>query len=334
VINVGKRKRDFEIINIKTKEILEYLLKDSNYTEACDSSTWYTSKEQARAYKKTHMTQKYNEVMHIPEIQLLEENKKDMVAFIKNISKGHEAINDLIQSYITYIDCGPGTADKTQIILDEMQRQKLNVNYAAIDVNEDFLENALKIVSPKVQKAAGYLGNFMNRYDFKKIISDATNTENSRFIYLGATFSNYKISEISKRFEDNKNMIYLSAQIVETEDDIKKTIEAYSNEKLYGEIGGNTLQNLHINKNEFKIKTEFNRETRCIEHIFEIKDKVSDERAKELTGKKIKVFESYKPTIKQFEEIMSDHYFFGKIYTNKEKTFAGFTGFKNKIYIT
>jgi len=294
------------IIRLPMQKALQERLQDKKNTRTRkiiyldDSKTWYMDKEQVNTYLELYNGGDYSKGMLEGEKRLIEDNIDDIV-------------KQLPEKY-SFIDLGPGTADKSGKIIRESILKEKEVNYHAIDINEFMLETALKNIEEIRKKSKdksltvqGYLGDFTEHFSIisKQIMGP-------KFIYLGSTFVNYDPKTILKLYSQNmdeKDQIYISAQ---KPYNIKEIIKQYS-------VGGYNLMMkpmlAALGFTDVNKESSVRFENGAIEHFIKIDELTPTLKDCANIGDEIVTFTSRKPTKEQFENSISKR-FKGEYYEN------------------
>lgn len=267
-----------------------------------DSSSWYIDETRARAYQSTTESEEYRAGMLDSERKLIETN-------IENI------VSALPQKF-NFLDLGPGTADKSKIILKHSLIQRKKVEYHALDISKKILEDAIKNVSAMGINTKGYLGNFET--DIPLILQES---QTPFFIYLGATYMNYEPEEILAILSEStqkSDSIYISTQKMYDEQEILKQ---YST-KIYPEVVDPLVQSLGIEDNTLNVRYE----NGTIEHYLKLKTVPDTLKYYAKENDEIVFFTSRKPTAEKFKDNTKE-YFSGQYYENDK--FIGLVGQPN-----
>lgn len=101
-----------------------------------------------------------------------------------------EVIVSQLPNHFEYIDLGPGTAKKEQILFDEITRQGKTCVYRPVDISKRYLDGACSHAS-----AQGIVVNPLQA-SFEELPELLKRSEVPRFVSIGLTYSNYHPSEI------------------------------------------------------------------------------------------------------------------------------------------
>ncbi|MGV8162359.1 MAG: L-histidine N(alpha)-methyltransferase [Candidatus Nanoarchaeia archaeon] len=267
----------------------------------------YLSIAQAEEYLALQSNQKYATGMHAQEIDLLKKYSSSI-------------ISDLPESFL-YVDFGPGSGDKSKILLEEAKKQNKKVAYHAIDISETILNCALSEISKLDIPVKGYVGDFID--DFSAI-RNSMGERNDLFIYLGATIGNYPLTNdndesILWKIDGNfklGNRMYVSAQLQQEDmTSILNQYESLSDSPIYSQ----PFKQLGFLDKDLEFGIRFNNETECVEGFAKVMNTEHlPERyflKKILPGDIIVHSISLKPTKKYFQD-----------------TFDGFFNFKDVDY--
>lgn len=109
-----------------------------------------------------------------------------------------------------YIDLGPGTEHKEQLLFDELKKQGKTFTYIPVDISDHFLDIA--------ESHASKQGILVRRIkaSFEELPELLGEPHTSRFVSIGLTFSNYQPQDILKLVVDiaGKNgYVFINAQM-------------------------------------------------------------------------------------------------------------------------
>jgi uncharacterized SAM-dependent methyltransferase len=270
-----------------------------------DPKAHYLSIAQAEEYLALQSNKKYATGMHAQEIELLQEYSPSI-------------IGDLPESFV-YIDFGPGSGDKSKILLEEAKKQNKQVSYHAIDISETILNHALSEISKLNIPVKGYVGDFIEDFN---LVRDIIGTD-ELFIYLSATFGNYNLKsnvlcKIGERFREG-NRLYVSAQNQQEDmTSILKQYESISDSPIHSQ----SFKQLGFMDKDLEFGTRFNKETQCIEAFVKVNNtsQLLERLIPQyiLPGDIIVHSISLKPTQSHFDGVI-DHFFnsYSCYYTDK-----------------
>jgi uncharacterized SAM-dependent methyltransferase len=298
-----------EIKRILQAKLDDYVEEDGKRTFYLnDSKTWYLMQKQAEFYLKLHEDQRYARGMLTKEMNLIKQNLQEIV------HKG-------FAPKTTYLDLGPGKADKSKLMIEEALGQNKSVSYLAIDINKLFLDIALKEISSLGVSSIGLEG------DFEKLIGKMS-TPMPKFVYLGATMGNFKPQSILKNLQQSltkEDSVYLS--IESRTNAIESLLNQYrttEHENMFTPV----LEAIGFDSSCLEQEVRYNPNTSNIESFFIVKRKSAlKEFEKIKPDDKIVIGISFKPTTSQFRNLVSN-YFAGDFYENQEKNFISFVGKK------
>jgi len=127
--------------------------------------------------------------------------------YLQNIA---ENVANILPHDFEYIDLGPGTEHKEQLLFDELKKQGKTFTYLPVDISDHFLslaeDHALKQNIP-VKKIKG---------SFEELPEILGQPIKPRFVSLGLTFSNYNPQEIIKLLKDiagDNGYCFINAQM-------------------------------------------------------------------------------------------------------------------------
>jgi hypothetical protein len=261
------------------------------------SEDYYKQKVQAEGYLSLFEGQDYTKSMVSGEYRLLYDNLTQILLHFSNKTN--------------YVDLGPGIVDKTELILTHAKTQKQIKSYTAIDIQKNYLEIAKNKIETQLQIPTQTLET-----TFENGLEELRNNPNPKFIYLGATYGNFKSKQINKTLTQNmktKDIIYLSAEKYST--NITQLIKNYSSPGVKQMTLPHLLQ-LGYKSDNLRFHVEFNQIQNQIEIGYIHKTlKKTEEFLVCLTSKK--------PTPQQFKQSLESH-FKGEYIENE--TNIGFIG--------
>jgi uncharacterized SAM-dependent methyltransferase len=214
------------------------------------SETWYLDDKQVDDYKSLYDGGDYTKGMLLPEKELIE----------------HEimlTMDRIMPAEFTFLDLGPGTADKSKILLAHAIKHCpwTRVNYVAIDISKKMLSSALVNIAELGIPVQGYIADFATDAlkHIRISVAGGNLVENNEirpaFIYLGPTFMNYEpdfiLNHMSKAMY-NEDRIYLSAQKTY---DIEEIVKQYSGAG-YLDMTRPMIRAMKINDEEINFKTD------------------------------------------------------------------------------
>jgi hypothetical protein len=257
-----------------------------------DPKLHYLSIAQSQDYLSLRLNKTYFSGMHSQELALLEQSVSSI-------------IKSLPDSF-AYIDFGPGSGDKSEILLKEAKNQNKEISYHGIDISETILDCAMDNISKLKIPIKGYVGDFIK--DFK-YIREMIENENV-FIYLGATFGNFPIKNILNHIHQtitSRDRIYVSAQLcLEDMTPILNQYHVSDESPLYMQ----TLKQLGFKPSDLELTSRYNRETQYVEVCAKVKnispylEKIMPERIK--SGDMIVHSMTLKPTDEYFKKSITN----------------------------
>ncbi|MBS3144055.1 L-histidine N(alpha)-methyltransferase [Candidatus Woesearchaeota archaeon] len=213
----------------------------------------YLSIAQAQDYLSLVHNKTYASGMHSQEMDLLQRYAPSI-------------IRSLPDSF-AYIDFGPGSGDKSSILLSEALRQNKRVAYHGIDISETILTSALSTLSALGLPVRGYVGDFIR--DFTKIRPFIGHQE--AFIYFGATFGNFHIQPILdhlRQTTNSRDRVYVSAQLqLEDMVSIMDQYRGLESSPLFMQA----LEQLGFNAENLEQEPRFNSQTHSVELCAKVK---------------------------------------------------------------
>ncbi len=275
-----------------------YLIGDEHHLD--DSKTWYASKEQAEAYLSIHEEEEYRKQMIIPETDLL----KRILAMAAHYPS------------MRIVDLGPGAGDKAKIMLDAFK--EIDVQYSAIDISEIILKHTQEQLKEYDVPQQYYLGDFTKDLGTLDTIFESFAGEPPRFIYLGATYSNFDPTEILTpvhEFMGPQDQLYVSAQL--RPKNIRRLINSYKNSDYKeGFTGGAKKLGFEIDQ----VDITFDEEYEMIEGSFKVQNVpwLVNKTKRVKIGDRIFTFKSRKPCRERFRDELINNQFGGFFLDNNK----------------
>lgn len=143
-------------------------------------------------------------------------------AYLKKITP--DLVSHLPQN-INYVDLGPGTENKQDLFIDEIQRRGKKLMYTPVDINKSVIDLVGQHVTKKGIAIHPVHSSFEDMDQF--LIDNQT----PRFLSLGLTFGNFDIDYILDIFEKTigkEGLAFINIQPREKVKDFEKLKQAYS----------------------------------------------------------------------------------------------------------
>ncbi len=213
----------------------------------------YLSIAQAQEYLLLSLNKAYSSGMHSQEVSLLEHHASSI-------------IKSLPDSF-AYVDFGPGSGDKSEILLKEAKKQDKKVKYHGIDISETILNCAMENISKLGIPVKGYVGDFITDFNNIRTMIEDKNL----FIYLGATFGNFPITNVLNQLRQTTNprdKIYVSAQL--HLEDMTSILDQYhiTDDSL---IYTQSLKQLGFRPSDLELKSKYNPQNQYVEVCAKVK---------------------------------------------------------------
>jgi hypothetical protein len=207
----------------------------------------YLSIAQAQEYLSLGQNTVYASGMHKQEISLLGQNASSIIGSLPDTFE--------------YVDFGPGSGDKSQVLLEEALKQNKAVRYHGIDINETMLDCALGNISKLGIPVKGYVGDFIKDFNcIRQMIRG-----DGLFAYFGATFGNFHADDILYHLCQTTNPgdnIYVSAQLCL--EDMTSILDQYKlspDSHLYLQ----SLKQLSFSTSDLELRSRYNASTQYVE---------------------------------------------------------------------
>lgn len=271
-----------------------------------DSKTWYVTPSQAKAYLDSHDDPKYASKMLGPEYALLQ-NNVDLI------------VEGLPEEFV-YVDLGPGLAKKSRLILEHAIATGRKPVYSAVDISPIMLETAEHTLSDLNLESKTFLGDFSKKDNLYLVNKQLPNKP--KFVYLGATISNYNtayILDVLSSCFSSDDLVYLSMQ--EKPENIDFVIKQYETQAYTQGLAEGVRQ---LGFDSTKMKVRFNEETHDVENYLEVEEvPFLLENMNVKAGDEVVFFTSKKSTRNYFQQHV-DQFFEGNYIF--EQGFMGFVG--------
>ena len=214
--------------------------------------------------------------------------------FIKSIAS--QIIKDLPHSF-SYVDLGPGSGEKSILLLEACKNEGKQINYIPVDVSKFLLDKAVEATRKTGFISKPKLATFEELLNDKKFLNSLGP---EKFISLGLTYINYEPTEIHqllKKLMGSRGQSFITVQL-------RDRINLKEVKKLYfpstaarRKIILSKLKLLDINKADIK-----NFEVTDDIKIFAILKRVPNIlKSKGIKGgDKILVWKTFRPTLKNF----------------------------------
>ena len=252
------------------------------------SSVMTYSPESAKIYAELGRTA-YGETVHSEESLL-----------IKSVTS--QIIKSLPDSF-SYIDLGPGSGEKSVLLLETCKSEGKQIDYIPVDVSKFLLDKAVETVRKMGFISRPKLATFEELPNDKEFLNSL---RPERFVSLGLTYINYEPSEIHKLLKKligPRGQSFITVQLGDRID-LEKTKKLYrisANEKIFLaklkllDIDKADIKNFEIT-NEIKVFVILKKAP----NILEIKGIKK--------GDKILVWKTFRPTLKNFVSNISQDF--------------------------
>ena len=178
-----------------------------NKVYLANSREWYENQEQIDTYLNL-INSTYGSGIVQSEDLLLKNNLDKIVSSFS--------------SSMHYIDLGPGNGKKTLFLCEAFARAKKLEYYTAVDIQPQFLE-----ITNTIKEKFGSTTLAVEE-SFENFLDRNFTNRNPSFIYLGATYGNFKQDYIEpklRKFMQTQDQIYLSSGLFP--DNIEEAISKY-----------------------------------------------------------------------------------------------------------
>lgn len=156
---------------------------EDGWWDYSDSLLLYVTDSSAEQYEQVQQDESpYARLMTEPERKFLESIADEVATHILDGSD--------------YIDLGPGTEHKEQLVFDALKRAEKKFRYVPVDITESYLERVTEYASAQGIETIGVHASFEELADSQK------ETERPRFVSLGATFANYEPQKMIRMLRD------------------------------------------------------------------------------------------------------------------------------------
>ncbi|NYZ79690.1 L-histidine N(alpha)-methyltransferase [Candidatus Micrarchaeota archaeon] len=268
-----------------------------------DSKLWYLSEDQAKAYLKATEGEKYHTSFFSKEEVLLEKHKEEIVKSLPDD--------------VAIIDLGCGTAEKSLIKVEEAIKQGKNARFHLVDVNPYFLTLAIRNSKEIGCIPVAHLDLIEN---FPIIFGKIREKNDAIYIHFGPNHVNFEAGFLKKikKSMTKKDAIYISAHQMRNEKNVDEIIAGYATKEVE-EMNFKVLEMVGFDKKHLQYGVRLNNDT--IECYFTVKS--VPEYLEYLgikPGHEIIVVTSRKPTLEEFEQLLS--IFDYKMWLNDERDFA------------
>lgn len=138
----------------------------------------------------------YNEIVTAPER-----------GYLKSVAS---RIAHSLPDNFDYVDLGPGTEHKEQFLFEELKKQGKSFEYLPVDISERYLT----LSSANAQRQG--INTQPIRSSFEELPEALEESERSRFISLGLTYSNYNPEEVLgllKKIRGENGNVFINSQI-------------------------------------------------------------------------------------------------------------------------
>ena len=193
-----------------------------------------------------------------------------------------------------YVELGPGTAQKEQIMFDEAKRQHKEFNYIPVDISEHFLSLSVDRASKQG------IHTHPLRISFEELALEGVGKGNTRLVsLLGLTYSNYTPSTILsllKSIADKNGLVLIDLQIAERED-IEEVRKVYRENLL--DVVKEKLQLLGLSMDQDVGSFEVDKEVRAWCELSHSTPELETRGI--MPGDKLLVFQSLRPTREALE---------------------------------
>lgn len=276
--------------------------------DLADSKFWYLTTEQAEAYISSYGDSNYATKMQGPEYELLKNNSKKII--------------NLLSDSFTFLSFGPGLEVNGKLLMNESILREKTPNYVGIDISPIILDATKKTLSTFEIEKNFFVGDFENREHLDLVNRQVPN--NQKFVYLGATLSNYDTDMMLNFLRDTlsgDDLVYVSMQ--EKPSDIQALVDQYEDIVKSDMFDG--VNQLGFDRS--MIKPRYNESNSCMEAYVRVDTVPSLLEGLVSKWDELVFFTSKKPTKEYFQEKVSQ-YFKGEYFF--ENGFMGFVGKKNE----
>jgi uncharacterized SAM-dependent methyltransferase len=299
------------------KEIKDAIVSQKgNVIDLRNSKLWYLNYSGAEAYLDIYAgNEKYFETMEKSELDLFEE----IASFI------NKKYSD--QSF-SVVDIGSGDGIKGKFFIQKLGEEKVKAYYP-VDIQPIEIAAALNVHDKeRYAKHPTLLDieNISSRFPLKMHPK-----EKQIYIFLGGTYGNFpkeKINSYLKPLVNEPGLLLIAMPIVTGGKTDEEIIDSYIGPKFDQMISGSLLQ-VGFQRSDFKVNEKyegtiahFNMEDRRLVSSLVLKEKVSilDKSFEE--GTTFKLTTSWKPTLDEFKQALSEDFVIEKIFHNKDMAIA------------
>jgi len=216
---------------------------------------------------------------------------------IKSIAS--QIIKGLPDSF-SYIDLGPGSGEKSVLLLEACKYECKRIDYIPVDVSKFLPDKAVKTVRKAGFISKPKLATFEELPNDKEFLNSL---RPERFVSFGLTYINYEPSEIHKllkKLMGPRGQSFITVQLGDRID-LEKTKKLYripANEKIFLA----KLKLLDINKTDIK-NFEITNEIKVFVILKKVPNILGIKGIKK--GDKILVWKTFRPTLENFVSIIS-----------------------------
>lgn len=243
-----------------------------------------------------------------------------------------EEITDVIGTNAMLIELGSGSSNKTRLLLDHLSDLKA---YVPVDISEEYLIKVisqLRIDYPKVS-VIPIFADYTNHFKLPNLNGDY---EKQVVFFPGSTIGNFRPKEAHSFFEnlalltdDNSGMLIgvdlkKDKQVLEAAYNDSKGTTAEFNKNMLIRLNRDFRAN--FDPNNFSHRAFYNEDKGRIEmHLVSKTDQtvtIDGDQFNIEEGESIHTENSYKYTVDEFEELVSDWYTVEKVWTDEQDYFS------------